>query len=482
MSGLIPDHSYRFRVIPYKDDLFGRPLESTTLYTAPTATKYTDVSGLDMIRIPPPRGPLQIERLSTGMHRLSWLPPHVHSITDRARPHTLDEDLEYVIEQRVPHRRMWLEVGRTRLPHFTTPVDTTSQFRIRSVISDYATQRSKYPYSLSYDALTSDWVYVDDERDIEFQDITTRRLRRSVSRSKIREYDIDRFVPDHLTASHVGRTSVLLEWRSPMKTEMLRDIYTDYLLLEKRLVDNYRLSVWEPVAHIPIAHLPSGRYEVRGLRSGTQYDFRLVGIHDATGYRSTKTAQLSTAVFTHGEPEDQLPMTLLAAPKVPTARIFSDKADEEIRLRWLAPELPERIVPKVRYHVEAKAFDGSGLPLTDWLSLASDVVRTDYSVYRSKLDRLSESSEKQVTGRKSRSVTDDAIRDARHWKFRVFATVDDRASAPAVVPDTIALVPKSSKSPFSSLSLIPLLNARFCRTKNLYAKFSDRSPCRQCIG
>ncbi|KAF8564968.1 hypothetical protein P879_07292, partial [Paragonimus westermani] len=456
ITGLTPGQSYRFRVLPYRDDVYGQPLQSSQLYTAPKSVDAVneDLILRDRIQVPPPQGPLHLVRLSSDMCRLSWASPRLPIGLEVSHRQRLEDEMEYVIEQRLPHRRMWYEVGRTRSQHYLVPLDTTSQFRVRTVLTETPEYTTKQKYALSYDGLQSDWVTVEPKEDLEeeYVPISGRpTMKRRLSKMDV-EVELGRIVPDRFVATHVGRASTLLEWKLPD----LKEPTYGWLLLEKRTIDDREFGIWEPVAQIPWS---TTSYELVGLRPGTKYEFRLVGWDDQTGTRSSKIAYLPAPITTKGAsgiPETSRP-SWLASPRRFRARVQTDVGEEGIQFDWLSPEVAQAIQSRIRYKLQARAISSTGSLLTDWLTVTSDLVGTSYFVPRIKLDELTSKADlveqqEVIRGIKRRPVSSMDL-DKQQWQFRIIATRDDVESTPAIIDEAITLISPTKRMPIRFLNV-----------------------------
>jgi hypothetical protein len=437
VSGLIPGHSYRFRVIPYKDDAVGQPIQSTSPFTV---SKVDESSELARIRIPPPQGSLHVEHISPKEIRLSWLATQLPLELDTGLQKRLKNNLEYVIEQRLPEKRMWYEVGRTRMLDYTVPLDTTSQFRVRTVLAESPEYDAKYPYIVSTDGLISDWIVAEEE------DLTHEFFNRPRRGSADVEVEIGHIVPDQVSATHVGKTTAFLEWTSAEK-KILKPKY-GYLLIEKRTVDEKQLGPWEPVVEIPATSVETG-YEVYGLRPGTKYDFRVIGVDTFSGVRSTKIARMRSPVITQGIsiPVGTPRIGWLSAPEHVTAHMRTSARGDGIHLKWHEPEVVESVRPRIRYRLEARLLDSSGSAAFDWTRIITGLNRTDHFIEESELDQLVAgvlTSLKEGGRPAERDWAADFAK--RRWQFRVIALCDDVESAPATVNEPVTLLPLSSKS------------------------------------
>ncbi|CAH8490520.1 unnamed protein product [Dicrocoelium dendriticum] len=458
ISGLIPGHSYRFRVLPYRDDTYGQPLQSTQLYTAPKLLIDTQEMMYDRIQLPAPHGPLRVDRLSSDLYRLSWYMPRILTELSSTQRYKLEDEIEFVIEQRLPHKRMWYEVGRTRALHYLLPLDTTSQFRVRTVLMRATESDLERKYAPSHEGLLSDWITVPyEDRALERQ-LEVISPRRYDSRGRRVSVDVGlelgRFVPDRLSAVHIGRSTVLLEWLS---MEVPQQDGDRYLLLEKRSPED-GLGVWEPVARLPLS---STGYEVHGLRPGMTYDFRLVEWDADLRTRSIKTAQLSAPVTTAGTKRslEEL-ITRLVPPEHFKALVKTDSTGEGIRFTWLPPEVPEHARPSIRYRIEARSVDSEGKGLSDWTTVASSIFGTEHFIPLDKLTDLTlEAKDAETydtrgdTRRRRRRPSSPKEAQRRHWQFRAFTLLDEATSLPVQIPEIVSLVPPIRRKPLRFLNL-----------------------------
>ncbi|KAK4474841.1 hypothetical protein MN116_000743 [Schistosoma mekongi] len=452
VTGLIPDHSYRFRVIPYKDDLFGRPLETLKAYTVPKALGYDDIDYESLV-IPPPRGPLHVESVGGSIYRLSWLPAQLRSLTDIMNRSKLDNEIEYIIEQQTPHRRFWLEVGRTCLTDYVLPINNAAvRFRIRTGLADISSSIDKRTdYSLSYDGLLSEWIHTVDDN-VQYENIPRVGSPKKLL-SDATVFDIGRIVPDGLRVLHIGQTSALLEW-DPLKINE-KVVYPYYLILERRIINKYKPSIWEPIARIRTSDTT---YEVRGLSSGTTYDFRLVGIEESTKTRSTKYCQLPKPFTTLGRRDslEDMEISWIDQPRLFNASSKVDGTQEGIMLTWKSPEMPNHLDEKLLYRIEVRGFNFSGEPITDWTKVISELKSTQYFISYNKLDNLFSQSPSYQTGIQSttrRRHIRSIDLEQQQWQFRVFAELDDKQSLPAVTITPITLIPQTKRSPLRFINL-----------------------------
>ncbi|CAH8611721.1 unnamed protein product [Heterobilharzia americana] len=462
VTGLIPGHSYRFRVMPYRDDLFGRPIETLTPYMVPKSLEYDKID-YDSLIIPPPKGPLHIESVSDGVYRLSWRPVHLRSTTAKTdntiHLNKLDDQIEYIIEEQTPARRFWLEVGRTRLTNYVLPVgDSTVRFRIRATLTDVSSIIEKRGnYSLSYDGLLSDWIRSADES-VEFGHIS--RIHEDSRRrlSSDTAFDIGRIVPDRLHVLHIGPTSALLGWDSLITGET--KTYPGYLILERCVINEFKPNIWEPIAKV---HASETSYEVHGLSSGTTYNFRLVGFEESTKTRSTKYCQLSTPFKTLGKRDsldENLKIQWIDKPRLLSASGKVEGGQEGIMLTWKAPEMPNRLDEKLLYRIEVRSFNFSGEPITTWTKVVSELKSTQYFINHVKLDNLFSKSD-QLPSYEGVGIRSTARRrhirsvdlDQQQWQFRVFAELDDKQSLPAITQTPITLIPPTKRSSLRFLNL-----------------------------
>lgn len=469
VTGLRPGRSYLFRVLPYRDDEYGKPLQSVQMFTVPRISLGEESPYIGRMTIPAPRGPLIVDRIAPDMCRLSWFAPSLSAITESSLVRRIEDAVEYVVEQRLPQRRMWYEVGRTRSLHYTVPIDATSQFRVRAVLTetpDYGVIKSGI-YAPSEEGVTSDWIVLDDEVGQPNRSMRTRFSGRRASADVI--FDLDCIIPSRIDIAHVGRTSALLKWSSILADE--KRPTCSYLLLEKRVIDHSRLGVWEPIAQFPLHVLPiPSSHEVHGLRPGFTYEFRLVAVEDMTGMRSSKSVQTRTQITTQGAPERaELPFRCLPAPRHLRACATPEDGQDGVQLKWLAPEVPDSLQSKLRYNIQAKALDSTGDTLSGWLHVVTGVPKTEYFVSR---DRLEEIMEQEVGVREAIDTTGGTKRrparsldvDKRYWQFKVVARCDDVESAPATIHETLTLVPLSRE--FIGLHL-------YCVTRQITILMSD---------
>ncbi|CAH8641072.1 unnamed protein product [Heterobilharzia americana] len=435
VTGLIPGHSYRFRVMPNTYTLHG------------TKSLEYDKIDYDSLIIPPPKGPLHIESVSDGVYRLSWRPVHLRSTTAKTdntiHLNKLDDQIEYIIEEQTPARRFWLEVGRTRLTNYVLPVgDSTVRFRIRATLADVSSIIEKRGnYSLSYDGLLSDWIRSADES-VEFGHIS--RIHEDSRRrlSSDTAFDIGRIVPDRLHVLHIGPTSALLGWDSLITGET--KTYPGYLILERCVINEFKPNIWEPIAKV---HASETSYEVHGLSSGTTYNFRLVGFEESTKTRSTKYCQLSTPFKTLGKRDsldENLKIQWIDKPRLLSASGKVEGGQEGIMLTWKAPEMPNRLDEKLLYRIE----------------VVSELKSTQYFINHVKLDNLFSKSD-QLPSYEGVGIRSTARRrhirsvdlDQQQWQFRVFAELDDKQSLPAITQTPITLIPPTKRSSLRFLNL-----------------------------
>ncbi|VEL09308.1 unnamed protein product [Protopolystoma xenopodis] len=477
ISGLTSGQSYRFRVTAYRDDLIGRPLESTSTFRVPLLSLEQRLAAEEGTHysLPPPSGPLDIVRMPTGAYRLHW---HSASLSRPDWMHLLEDTLEYVIEQRLPGRRMWMELARTsNLTHLIW-LDQTCQLRIRTGLSDRGVDIPGLRYNLiaSTAALMSDWIRVDEPTDEEYDEelLGLNRETESMHTDSLAPLQraesgsnshLSNLLPDSLRVLHTSTNSVLLSWKPVPKAQS--DRVLGNLLLEKRLIGT-GTDIWEPVAQLPsMASVVS--YEVTGLHPGVSYDFRLVAVDKlAKDKRSSRVLCLPGPVTMLGVMEPGLTSGtsragFLPPPRRLTARIPDHTDGDEIHFSWIAPELigsdqkaatARPPFAQLRYRLEARASEASQL---DWIVLAKSISSTTYQLRPIDLEELVNTStltagqvssvirsgheEPGSSGRRiRRTVSLEEIR-RRHWFFRVIAISDGIESIPAMLPEPLALVP-----------------------------------------
>ncbi|VDM17726.1 unnamed protein product [Hydatigera taeniaeformis] len=421
------DKSYRFRVIPYRDEIYGRPVESLVPYRVPSADEIDFHPTQRPRTIPPPRGPVTIEELSNRVFRLSWRPPAIDLSTQISGPIT------YVVEQRIPGRRQWIEVGRTPNLSYTVDLDTTSQFRIKTLVGEPSSILHRAEYLIgSDDGPQSDWIRLDEQAIKPSQTDALRLLTRD---SSIKVEDIT--IPKRLYTRHIGPSSVLLEWDYPK----LPDRPTGHLYLEQRLVPDSRTDfvqpLWEPIARIPISSLRTS-YEVTDLLPGHSYLFRLIDRN------AGKEVLLSKPVRTRGGdlrgaslPKD---MDYLMMPRSFTAA-FNRVPPGGLRFTWLPSESLESQAGKIRYRIEGRSVDDN---VNAWRLLAKDIKGTEYTVDASELER---------SLFLHRPARDTPRGDSRDYHFRIIATVDGVDSHPKLLPRPISITTEGERKKLRFLNV-----------------------------
>lgn len=419
------DKSYRFRVIPFRDEIYGRPVESLVPYRLPHVDELEFFQTQRPRTIPPPRGPVSIEELPSGLFRLGWRPPAVDSRSPISSPIT------YIIEQRVPGRRQWLEVGRTPNLSYTLDVDTTSQFRVKALVGEYSSLLQGGEYLIgSDDGPQSDWIRFDEKIDSDQMDV----LRSSTKGSVIKVDETP--IPKRLYASHVGPSSVLLEWEYPT----LSDHSTGYLYLEQKLIsdskEDFVQPLWEPIARVPISKLNTS-YEVTNLLPGRSYIFRLIDKYG--GYGSSliqREVSLPEPVKTRGGylrsislPKD---MEQLMIPRN-FSIAFRSLTSGGPRFSWLPPEGLESQTDKIRYRIEARSvFDN----VNEWRLVTKDLKGNDYTLTLSELEKL-------VTQRRLPEYMPKGA--SSDWYFRIIASVDGVDSHPKLLSSPVSITSESGE-------------------------------------
>ncbi|KAL5960614.1 Muscle M-line assembly protein unc-89, partial [Taenia solium] len=421
------DKSYRFRVIPYRDEIYGRPVESLVPYRVPPADELDLHLAQRPRAIPPPRGPVTIEELPSGAFRLGWRPPAIDRRT------TIPGPITYVVEQRIPGRRQWVEIGRTPNLSYTVDLDTTSQFRIKTLVGEPSSILRGAEYLIgSDDGPQSDWIRLD-ERIIEpTQTDVVRRLPRDSS-VKVGEATI----PKRLYARHIGPSSVLLEWDYPN----LPAHPIGYLYLEQRLVPDSKTDfvqpLWEPVTRIPISSLKTS-YEVTDLLPGHSYLFRLVDKYGGSEISLPKSIRTRGGDLRSASlPKD---MEYLMIPRSFTAT-FNRIPPGGLRFTWLPPESLESQTSKIRYRIEARSVDDS---VNAWRLLAKDIKGTEYTLDATELERSLFS---------YRPAGDTPKGDSRDWHFRIIATGDGVDSHPKLLSSPISITRESERKKLRFLNV-----------------------------
>ncbi|EUB61845.1 Titin [Echinococcus granulosus] len=428
------DKSYRFRVIPYQDEIYGRPVESLVPYRVPLA----DELGFHLTQrprtIPPPCGPVTIEELPSGLFRLGWRPPAVDLRMPTPGP------IMYVVEQRIPGRRQWVEIGRTPNLSYTIDLDTTSQFRIKTLVGEPSNILRGAEYLVgSDDGPQSDWIRLE-ERILETT--KTDMVRRLPRDSTVKVEQIA--IPKRLFARHVGPSSVLLEWEYPK----LPDHPTGYLYLEQRLVPDSKTDfvqpLWEPIARIPISSLKTS-YEVSDLSPGHSYLFRLVGKYGGSR-ASLKQSEISLPkpIRTRGGdlrstnlPKD---MDYLMIPRSFTAT-FNRTPSGGLRFTWLPPESLESQTSKIRYRIEVRSVHDRA---NAWRLLAKDIKGTEYALDATEFERS------LFLHRPAKGIPKT---DSTDWHFRIIATVDGVDSHPKLLSSPLSITTESERKKLRFLNV-----------------------------
>lgn len=427
IRSLDADKTYKFRVTPYRDDLYGKPVESLIPYRAPKLEELE----YDIVQrpkaVPPPRGPLVLESLRTGQFQLRWRSPVIDSnLPTPGR-------IEYVLEQRLSGRRQWYEIARTPLLSHVLDVDTTSQFRVKSVIKDTTSMpavRGHDYFIGSDDGPQSEWIHIDEKL------AKPHPERFSPSRTE----DVVT-MPTRLYSRHVGPSSVLLEWEFKDRPETL-----GLMFLEKRLRPDSHLDfaepIWEPVARIPLSSTKLS-YEVTDLLPGRTYDFRLIEkprFYGAPALQPLREVRLPEAIRTRGgeflrssHPRDT---DYLLAPRTFTAS-FNPAPLGGLRFSWMPPESLERQSSKIKYRIESRSIYE---PSSKWRTLAQDLKETEYTIQIKDLEKLVSSERLGRRGSKT---------EANDWDFRVISTINGVDSRPTNLPHPVSIVPESRKCFFN---------------------------------
>lgn len=420
------DKTYRFRVIPYRDDVYGRPVESLMPYRVPSSEESQHELRQRNRPIPPPSGPLTIEDQSNSQFRLSWRPPKI----DHEAP--LPGNFIYAIEQRVPGRRQWLEIARTpRLSH-TVDVDTTSQFRVRTLLAD--SPCSLFHHGGQYiigsdDGPQSEWIRFDER----LVDATRRYDLTSTPAFDLKPLT-EFTLPERLYTRHIGPSSVLLEWDYKKLPDRPSD---NYLYLEQRLVPDSRKEffqpLWEPVARIPVSSSKTS-YEVTSLLPGHTYTFRLVDKFGSTAV--PREISLPEPIRTRGGDlgRASLPKTTeyLMMPRSFNAS-FSTLPKGGLRFSWLPPESLEGHTDRVCYRIEARPVSDTS---AGWRKLVENLTTTEYILSSGELE-----GQLYLRGLKGR-FSSEASSD---WHFRIIATADGVDSTPKLLMSPVSIAGEKGK-------------------------------------
>lgn len=458
VKGLDPGHSYRFRVIPYRDDLYGPPLETLTFYDVPILS--TSVLGEDpywnlknrRFILPPPKGPLKVDIFDDNNIRLKWFEPSSFKC-----PEELRDQIEYIVEYQIPKRRFWFELGRTRQTNFEVlqsrldKNDRPIRFQIRSLISsNLIGTLDESLYSLSLDGLKSEWIYFSSDVD---------------NQSKLKSR-LDNLVPTKLDTLHVGTKSVLLRWDLPPNVMDLK--YSTSLILESRLMDDHlKPSIWEPVVRLSSRDT---MYEIQGLKPGTKYDFRIVAKNlDTQLCTSARFVQLERPVQTRGPGLfDDLILakdsySLMNPPRKFVSDVISspDGLDDRIRLSWQAPEVSPTLESKLTYSIEMRIYDSFGKLLTpSWILVKSKLTDLNYYVDHYTLEKLSPQLddnllEKHRSRQRLRVASIDSTNlDEKQYEFRICALLDEsNRSLPAKLPNFVSLTSSAKRAPLKFINL-----------------------------
>ncbi|VDD75474.1 unnamed protein product [Mesocestoides corti] len=452
------DKSYRFRMIPYQDDVFGRPVESLLPCRLPPTDDLELALKQPPRAIPPPEGPLTIEELPSGKFRLCWNPP----ILDSRSP--LPGPVMYIIERRIPGRRQWVEISRTPKLCHTVDVDTTSKFRVKAVVSEAASLLRGAAYLIgSDDGPESEWIRFD-ERVAESTNVISPR--RSPEAPAYTAPEIP--IPDRFFTRHIGPSSVLLEW----DYNKLPDHPAGYLYLEQRLIPDSQQSLvqplWEPIARIPVSKLRT-TYEVTDLLPGRSYAFRLIDKFGAERTSMiTREISLSQPIRTRGGelrgaslPKDT---EYLMVPRNFSAT-FNPIPPGGLRFTWLPPESLETQTNKVRYRIEARSVYDSN---NAWRLVAKDLRDTEYTLESSKLETL------LVPCGPSEKIIKGASAD---WHFRIIATMGGVDSHPKLLSSPISLAEKSRRKKLCFVNVGPSRDIKCVPGQTLVITFEvDGSP------
>lgn len=421
------DKSYKFRVIPYQDDVYGRPVESLRPFRPPSMDEYDLYTYQRPIAVPPPRGPVTIEELPSGQFRLGWRPPTIDSKSPLPGP------ISYVIEQRIPGRRQWIEISRTPNLSCTLDVDTTSQFRVRTLVSGLANNLRGTEYLIgSDDGPQSDWIRFEDQI---IEPTRTEILKRTIRSTPTTPAEVP--IPKRLYTSHVGPSSVLLEWDYPK----LPDHPTGYLYLEQRLIPDSKKDIvqplWEPIARIPISRLKTS-YEVTNLLPGRSYLFRLIDKYGGIGSSLVqREITLLEPIRTRGGElgGSSLPkgMEYLMMPRS-FSTTFNSAPLGGLRFTWLPPESLESYTGKIRYRIEGRSMYDK----TDaWRLVAKDIKGNEYTLISTDLEKFIGPQRSREDIR--RSVSTD-------WHFRIIATADGVDSHPKLLSTPVSITTEQGKS------------------------------------
>lgn len=420
------DESYRFRVIPYRDDVYGSPLESLRPFRLPLTDEYDFYVTQRPLAVPPPRGPVTIEELPSGQFRLGWRPPTLDFKSQLPGP------ISYVIEQRIPGRRQWIEIDRTPDLSYTLDVDTTSRFRIKTLAREPSTILRGNEYLIrSDDGPQSDWIRFED-RIIE---PTQTDLFGSASKTS-HPKPVEVHIPKRLYASHIGPSSVLLEWQY----SKLPEHPTGYLYLEQRLIPDSKKDIvqplWEPIARIPISRLKTS-YEVTDLLPGRSYLFRLIDKYGGIGSSLVqREITLAEPIKTRGGDlrSTSLPkgMEYLMMPRSFSAA-YSSAPLGGLRFYWLPPESLESYTDKIRYRIEGRSvYDGTNI----WRLVAKDIEGTEYTLGSTDLEKLL-GLQRLPDGIRRGMATD--------WYFRITATADGVDSHPKLLSSPVSMTTEQGK-------------------------------------
>ncbi|VDK35091.1 unnamed protein product, partial [Dibothriocephalus latus] len=375
---------------------------------------------------------------------LSWLPPRLD--IDTAVP----QRVEYVIEQRLPGRRQWFEVGRTPHRNYILDVDTTSQFRVRSFIPQsplfYETPtvpKSRNFFIGSDDGPQTEWIRVDDYP-------TSLRMSPLPTGSPAERHPL--VLPSKLEAKHVGLSSVLLQWE-------FRDLPKDhepdrYYVLERRLVpespDYLAEPVWEPIARISYSPIFT-TYEVTDLIPGRTYNFRLIDRtpgQDMTTPIALRTVSLLEPIRTTGG-DLRRPCLPTVSDYVLMPRNFSAQflptPSGGFRFSWLPPQNLERQTDLIRYRIEGRPV---GDHKASWITIADALPSTHYVLTPADIKGLAMRPESRPGSR----VADLPSRPS-DWEFRIISTLNGASSRPRPLPTPISLVPEEERKPLRFVNM-----------------------------
>ncbi|KAM3181520.1 hypothetical protein ACTXT7_014207 [Hymenolepis weldensis] len=428
------DKSYRFRVIPYQDDIYGRPVESLRPFRPPSMDEHDLYTYQRPIAVPPPRGPVTIEELPSGQFRLSWRPPTI----DFKPP--LPGPISYVIEQRIPGRRQWIEISRTPNLSCTLDVDTTSQFRVRTLVSELSNNLRGTEYLIGSDGgPQSDWIRFEDQI---VEPTRTEILKPTIRSTPTTPAEVP--IPKRLYASHIGPSSVLLEWDYPK----LPDHPTGYLYLEQRLIPDSKKDIvqplWEPIARIPISRLKTS-YEVTDLLPGRSYLFRLIDKYGGIGSSLVqREITLLEPIRTRGGElgGSSLPkgMEYLMMPRS-FSTTFNSAPLGGLRFTWLPPESLESYTGKIHYRIEGRSMYDK----TDaWRLVVKDIKENEYTLISTDLEKFIGPQRSREDIR--RSVSTD-------WHFRIIATADGVDSHPKLLSTPVSITTEQERKPLRFVKL-----------------------------